>query len=131
MIKTCGASVVPESMTFNLSTSTSLRCFDKHQYHRPAAAFSFAKLGVPKPVTGSQPDVALKPELVKQPQLLPFVISLNADAAVEYSHGFKKPRGGLPWSKDQLVRPIGYPTGTHHRDQRVIEKTDNCPKDRG
>lgn len=40
-------------------------------------SLSFWKFGVPSPVTGSQPGVALNP-LVPQPGLLPMVISLNA-----------------------------------------------------
>lgn len=38
---------------------------------------NFPNLGVPKPVTGSHPDVALKPD-EPQPELFPATISLNA-----------------------------------------------------
>ena len=38
--------------------------------YNPTAAFNLAKLGVPRPVTGSQPVVALKP-LVLQPGFEP------------------------------------------------------------
>ena len=41
------------------------------------AARSLGKLGVPKPVIGSQPGAAGKPS-VPQPGLVPFVTSLNA-----------------------------------------------------
>ena len=46
-------------------------------------------------IPGSQPMVALKPSM-PHPGLFPVVISFNPAYPVLYSHGFKKPRGGLP-----------------------------------
>lgn len=47
--------------------------------YKPTAVLSLAKLGVPRPVTGSQPAFAGNP-LVLHPGLLPVVISLRAAA---------------------------------------------------
>ena len=64
--------------------------------YNPTAAFNFAKLGVPSPVTGSQPAFAGNP-FVLQPGLLPVVTSFNAALpAAEYKNGFKNPSGLLP-----------------------------------
>ena len=59
----------------------------KHYEHgeivyKPTALNNFGKLGVPRPVTGSQPVAAGKP-LVLQPGLLPVVTSFKAEAPVE------------------------------------------------
>lgn len=89
--------------------------------YKPRDASSFGKLGVPSPVTfrkpmqssqsqrrvivhpeskgkrtGSQPGSAGKPVVETQPGFEPAVMSFSALAPVEYSHGFRKPSGGLP-----------------------------------
>ena len=64
---------------------------------------SFAKLGVPRPVTGSQPAAAGKP-LVLQPGFEPVVTSLSALAPVEYRKGLRKPSGLLPAAASWSLR---------------------------
>ena len=70
----------------------------------------FPKSGVPSPVTGSHPFVALNPApgitgpplyspsmlAPEHPWFLPVMMSLNAWDPIWYSHGFKNPRGGMP-----------------------------------
>ena len=61
-------------------------------------SLSLPKFGVPTPVTGSHPLVALNPG-VPHPGLFPVVISLNArgsSASIAYTSGFKNPSGGRP-----------------------------------
>lgn len=53
------------------------------------------KLGVPRPVTGSQPTVAAKP-VVPQPLELPITTSFSPWHPCVYSHGFRKPSAGKP-----------------------------------
>lgn len=53
------------------------------------------KIGVPNPVTGSQPLVALNPS-TPHPAALPLVMSVNPLYPFEYNQGFKNPRGALP-----------------------------------
>ena len=53
-----------------------------HQGSASQAASNLGKLGVPRPVTGSQPIVALYP-LVPHPGLSPIVMSLKAPANAE------------------------------------------------
>lgn len=65
-------------------------------HHNPTAVNSFAKFGVPRPVTGSQPFTAGNP-LVLHPGLLPVVTSVSAAAPVaEYKNGLRNPSGALP-----------------------------------
>lgn len=45
--------------------------------------------------TGSQPSIAENP-LVPHPSPLPEVMSVRADAALEYSHGLRNPSTGFP-----------------------------------
>lgn len=52
------------------------------------------KSGVPTPVTGSQPSVALNPD-VPQPGLFPSVTSLKASGCA-YTVGLMKPTALLP-----------------------------------
>ena len=63
--------------------------------HKPIAESSLLKSGVPRPVTGSQPDLAGKP-FVLQPGFEPEVMSLSADAPVEYRKGLRNPSGLRP-----------------------------------
>jgi hypothetical protein len=58
------------------------------------AAKRAAKLGVPRPVRGSQPVSAEKPS-VSHPGLVPSTISFSAPGFA-YSHGLRKPSGGFP-----------------------------------
>lgn len=77
-----------------------------------SALSSTGKLGVPKPVTGSQPGAAaypLQPHLLEVHLLLPVVTSVKAAgtaAAAAYSAGFTKPSGGAPAARSaSLARP--------------------------
>lgn len=76
---------------------------------------SFGKLGVPRPVTGSQPSTALKPE-EPHPGLLPFLISFRALGSNASQHKY------VP-----LFQGEGGLTGVEHR----IDEADRAFADRG
>ena len=63
----------------------------------------FPKLGVPKPVTGSQPSAAYQPIPSCWMSLLPLVMSVKA-AALLYKRGFKNPRVLSFWRRTLLRR---------------------------
>ena len=68
-------------------------------FYFSAAISSLSKRGVPKPVAGSHPLVALNPYLRGSPPrpmaLVPNVTSVNA-SAFWYRKGFRNPMGALP-----------------------------------
>ena len=58
-------------------------------------SFSSPKFGVPNPVTGSQPLMALKPS-VPHPGLFPPTMSFRPLNPSAYNHGLRNPRDGSP-----------------------------------
>ena len=72
---------------------------------------SFPKFGVPTPVTGSHPFVALNPG-VPHPGLLPTVMSLKTEGSSAwsaYTSGLRNPSGGRPLAKRAELRSATMP----------------------
>ena len=73
---------------------------------------SFENLGVPNPVTASQPSVAANP-VILHPSALPCVTSTKALFPFLYNQGFKKPRVGFPaaisasFNNDRMAAIVG------------------------
>lgn len=96
---------------------------DLEPHRANTSFFNSWKLGVPSPVTGSQPSVAFQcaPGIIKlpgtarslcglippHPYEAPAVTSFSALNPFEYKNGFKNPRTGLPARRRaSLRRPI-------------------------
>jgi hypothetical protein len=82
------------------------------------------RTGVPNPVTGSHPLVIGKPA-VPQLELFPAETSVNPLYPLEYSHGFKKPSGGLPqairssFTREMMLADNGVDADVPEMDEKV------------